>query len=293
MWTWAISLLILTVCRSSTSAAAAGSGVVPSLDNILTKAVDFIVGEYPISKDCKALLTSDEEQCEIRIAAEPKGCITLNLLADKLLGSGSDTAQDIVSALPSSVAIAEVKVDVCSEVFEIKVTSTKPFTLIPGVVSVRNASVTVKLLIPTKALEFDISGTWQIGQVSFTVSASKHDEIITISGKPEPASKEFNIGEIVSSVSSQLFTGNSVKNAVNSMGLNNLRIKDVVLETAFSDRGLAVRLSFQGLSSAMGNPHLYLTINSLKMVQHQLKAFPLPEALQISKLPLYLNSLQN
>ena len=264
MWTWGISLLILTVSHSSTSAAAAGSGVVPSLDDILTKAVDFIVGKYPISKDCKAVLTSDEEQCEIRIAAEPKGCITLNLLADKLLGSGSDTAQDIVSALPSSVAIAEVKVDVCGEVFEIKVTSTEPFTLILGVVSVRNVSVTVKLLIPTKALEFDISGTWQIGQISFTVSASKHDEIITISGKPEPASKEFNIGEIVSSVSSQLFTGNSVKNAVNSMGLNNLRIKDVALETAFSDRGLAVRLSFKGLSSAMGNPHLYLTINSLK-----------------------------
>ena len=65
-------------------------------------------------------------------------------------------------------------------------------------------------------------------------------------------------------MSSQLFTGNGVRNAVDSMGLNNLRIKDVVLETAFTDRGLAVRLTFKALSSAMGNPQLYLTINSLK-----------------------------
>ena len=137
MWGWAISLLILTVCRSCTSGTVPGSEVIPSLDDILTKAADTIVGEYSISKDCKAVLTSvDENKCEIRIVAKPDGCITLNLLADKLLGSGSDTAQDIVSSLPSSVAIAEVRVDVCGEVLEITVTSTEPFTLIPGVVSV-------------------------------------------------------------------------------------------------------------------------------------------------------------
>ena len=265
MWGWAISLVILTVCRSCTSGTVPGSEVLPSLDDILTKAADTIVGEYSISKDCKAVLTSvDENKCEIRIVAKPDGCITLKLLADKLLGSGSDTAQDIVSSLPSSVAIAEVRVDVCGEVLEITVTSTEPFTLIPGVVSVSDVRITVKLLIPTKALEFDVTGTWQIGQIRFTVSASKNDKTVAISGQPEPASKEFNIGEIVSSVSSQLFTGNGVRNAVDSMGLNNLRIKDVVLETAFSDRGLAVRLSFKALSSAMGNPQLYLTINSLK-----------------------------
>ena len=265
MWVWAVSLLVLTVCHTCTSGTVAVSGGVPSLDDILTKAVDIIVGEYTISKDCKAILTSEDEGgCGIRMAAEPEGCITLNLLADKLLGSGSDTAQNIVSALPASVAIAEVRVDVCGEVLEITVTSAEPFTLIPGIVSVSGVRVTVKLLIPTKALEFDITGTWQIGQISFTVSASKNDEMVAISGYPEPASKEFNIGEIVSSVSSNLFTGNGVRNAVNAMGLNNLRIKDVVLETALSDRGLAVRLSFQGLSSAMGNPHLFLTLNSLK-----------------------------
>ena len=188
--------------------------------------------------------------------------MTLNILLRKLLGS--DTASKINKFLPSAVAIESIEVNACDKSFGMTVTSDPDFEMVPNVVSLKSVEITVLFTVSPKKLDFDISGTWQLGSISFSVSASKNDDGITISGTTRPASKQFNIGEIISAVGSKLIPGNTVQTAVSAIGLNGIRLRNLALNAVFVGTGYGVRFSFKAISSALGNPVLYITMNSVK-----------------------------
>ena len=218
-------------------------------------------GSYSVTSSCNAYLGS-EDSCTLSIEGDPEGCLTLNIMLSKLLGS--DIANKITSFLPKSLAIEYIEVNACDKMFLMEISSRPDFDIIPNVATLKGVEIIVEYTVPTKKLSFEITATWEIGQILFQVTGTKNDDGTSISGRTRPGGRRFNIAEIISAMASKLLPGNAVQTAVNAVGLNRINLRNLVLDSSFVDKGYGVRFSFKAVSNALNNPDLSITMNSVK-----------------------------
>ena len=222
-------------------------------------AKDEVLEVYKITSSCKANITN-RDNCKMDLVGVPGNCLKVVDLISKVLAKNSKVVSEILSSIPASVSLESAEVDRCAKTFKAEIAAEADYEIVKGLVTLTDVHFLILVGTQPSKLDFNVSGSWNLGDIEFRVSVAKSAKGVAISGSI-PALKKISVANIIHSFGNSMVS--KVQRALSKIGFGNIIVSNVSLKSNFESTGSEMQLSFIVDDPKLGNPKVYLTVYKL------------------------------